>query len=250
MRQPLKPIPARKSQYGVDPELVTMRGSDLPGMTSVSLMDLFPDLPPVVYPGSLGTAAVREAATGALAGVDMSMIQAEDSVNILASHHELSEADQTQLQPARTLARIPQPGLLLAVRAKVGVQVDHAPHHFTLEVPPVLGGELRDDDFQQAPQGLHRTPGPRLREQHPLPQHPDQGAVRERAAGPLWPMPFRNILAAWCWRVWVCGYGGIRPHTLTYSHTHIHDRARDRDGSPGTSTLHRFRTSKQVRWAW
>lgn len=43
MRPPLKPIPARKSQYGIDPELVTMRGSELPGMTSVLLTDLFPD---------------------------------------------------------------------------------------------------------------------------------------------------------------------------------------------------------------
>ncbi len=87
MRQPLKPIPPRKSQYGIDPELVTMRGSELPGMTSVLLTELFPDLPPVIYPGPRGTAAVREAATQALAGVDMSMIRPGDSVNILASHH-------------------------------------------------------------------------------------------------------------------------------------------------------------------
>lgn len=87
MHEPLKPIPARKSQYGIDPELVFQRGSELPGMTSVLLTDLFPDLPPVIYPGPQGTAAIREATKRALAGVDMSMIQSDDSVNILASHH-------------------------------------------------------------------------------------------------------------------------------------------------------------------
>lgn len=87
MRPPIKPIQPRKSQYGVDPALVTMRGSDLPGMTSVQLMELLPDLPQVIYPNPEGRAAVRRAASEALAGVDMSMIKPHDSVNILASHH-------------------------------------------------------------------------------------------------------------------------------------------------------------------
>lgn len=87
MRPPIKPIAPRKSQYGIDPELVTMRGHELPDMTSVLLSELIPDLPPVIYPAPAGVAAIRQATMEALAGVDMSMIKPRDSVNILASHH-------------------------------------------------------------------------------------------------------------------------------------------------------------------
>lgn len=87
MRPPIKPIPPRKSQYGINPDLVRMRGSDLPGMTSSLLSELIPDLPQVIYPGPVGVAAVRQATVDALDPVDMSMIKPGDSVNILASHH-------------------------------------------------------------------------------------------------------------------------------------------------------------------
>lgn len=87
MRPTITPIQPRKSQYGIDPALVTERGSELPGMTSVLLTDLLPDLPAVIYPCAEGVGVVRRATEQALAGVDMSMIQPEDSVNILASHH-------------------------------------------------------------------------------------------------------------------------------------------------------------------
>jgi hypothetical protein len=87
MRPPIKPIAPRKSQYGVDTTLITRRGSDLPGMTSLLLPDLLPELPLVIYPGPDGVAAVRRAAEESLAKVDMSMIKPGDSVNILASHH-------------------------------------------------------------------------------------------------------------------------------------------------------------------
>lgn len=87
MRPPIKPIPPRKSQYGINPDLVRMRGSDLPGMTSSLLSELIPDLPQVIYPGPEGVAAVRQATVDALDPVDMSMIKPGDSVNILASHH-------------------------------------------------------------------------------------------------------------------------------------------------------------------
>jgi hypothetical protein len=87
MRDPIKPIPPRKSQYGIDPALVAQRGSELPGMTSLPLSELLPDLPPVIYPGAEGVAAVRRAAEESLSRVDMSMIKPGDSINILASHH-------------------------------------------------------------------------------------------------------------------------------------------------------------------
>lgn len=87
MRPPITPIPPRKSQYGIDPSLVKTRVSELPGMTSVLLKELFPDLPEVIYPGEGGVAAVRKATEEALKNIDMSKIKPEHSVNILASHH-------------------------------------------------------------------------------------------------------------------------------------------------------------------
>ncbi|CEP66489.1 Uncharacterized [Moorella glycerini] len=87
MRPPITPIPPRKSQYGIDPSLVKTRVSELPGMTSVLLKELFPDLPEVIYPGEGGVAAVRKATEEALKNIDMSRIKPEHSVNILASHH-------------------------------------------------------------------------------------------------------------------------------------------------------------------
>ena len=41
-KQTLPPAPPRKSQYGVDPSHVPMRGAELAGMTSVTLAELFP----------------------------------------------------------------------------------------------------------------------------------------------------------------------------------------------------------------
>src|SRR5450756_2456068 len=87
MRAPITPLPPRKSQYGIDPALVKTRVSELPGMTSVLLKDLFPSLPEVIFPGGRGLEAVREATRDALQRVDMSRIKPEHSVNILASHH-------------------------------------------------------------------------------------------------------------------------------------------------------------------
>ncbi len=87
MRPPIQPMAPRKSQYGIAPELVGPRGAQLPGITSVMLRDLFPDLPQVIYPGPGGTATIRAATETALQRVDMSKIRPGDSVNILASHH-------------------------------------------------------------------------------------------------------------------------------------------------------------------
>jgi hypothetical protein len=87
MRLPIKPIPPRESQYGIAPSLVKKRVSELPGMTSVSLKELFPDLPEVIFPNEEGVAVIRKATEKALQKVDMSKIKPEHSVNILASHH-------------------------------------------------------------------------------------------------------------------------------------------------------------------
>ena len=87
MRPTIPPISPRISQYGVDPALVGKRVCELPGMTSVALSDLFPDLPAVIFPGPEGIPAVRRATERALGKVDMERIKPRHSVNILASHH-------------------------------------------------------------------------------------------------------------------------------------------------------------------
>lgn len=87
MRPPIMPIPPRPSQYGIDPSLVKTRVAELPGMTSIGLKELFPDLPDVIYPSAEGVAAIRKATEESLKNVDMSRIKPEHSVNILAAHH-------------------------------------------------------------------------------------------------------------------------------------------------------------------
>jgi hypothetical protein len=87
MRPPITPIPPRSSQYGIDPSLVKTRVSELPGITSVTLRELFPDLPSVIFPGDEGIAAIRRHTENALKSVDMSRIKPGHTVNILSSHH-------------------------------------------------------------------------------------------------------------------------------------------------------------------
>src|SRR5208283_4599172 len=87
MRPPIAPIAPRQSMYGIHPSLVKTRVSELPGMTSVTLRELFPDLPPVIYPGDEGIVAVRRRTEEALKSVDMSRIKPEHTVNICSSHH-------------------------------------------------------------------------------------------------------------------------------------------------------------------
>ena len=130
MRPPIKPIPPRKSQYGIDPALVAQRGSDLPDITSVLLAELLPDLPAVIYPNPAGApaglAAVRQAAEAALAGVDMSMIQPGDSVNILASHHGFTllggDAYAEMLRAIRDMVEQRTGATNIRLRAGVGLR--------------------------------------------------------------------------------------------------------------------------------
>ena len=88
MHEPIMPIAPKPSQYGIDPSLVKKRAAELPGMVSVRLKELFPDLPDVVYPGPEGSLdKLYEMAKDELRKVDMSMIKPDQSVNVLASHH-------------------------------------------------------------------------------------------------------------------------------------------------------------------
>ncbi len=92
MRKPITPAPPKYSQYGVDPKFVTKRMAELDGITSLSVKDLFPDLPDVIYPNvdlseEEGLKIIDQATRKSLENVDMSMIKEDNSVNICASHH-------------------------------------------------------------------------------------------------------------------------------------------------------------------
>ena len=87
MRKPISPMEARKSQYGIDPSLVKKRGAELPNIVSLTLKELFPDTPTIIYPTKQGKEAIRKSTIKALEKVKIDMIKKSDSVNILASHH-------------------------------------------------------------------------------------------------------------------------------------------------------------------
>ena len=88
MHEPIMPIAAKPSQYGVNPDLVKTRVAQMPGMCSLKLSELFPELPDVIYPGGADALdKLYQLACDELRKVDMSMIKPDDSVNVLASHH-------------------------------------------------------------------------------------------------------------------------------------------------------------------
>ena len=82
----LSPMAPRESAYGVPTTCVKDRAANLPGMVYVKMTDLFPDAPPVFWPPE-NPQEIDRATREALKGVNMSMIQPGDSVNLLASHH-------------------------------------------------------------------------------------------------------------------------------------------------------------------
>lgn len=85
--RPLRPAPPRKSQYNIDPGLLEKRAADLPGMASVKVSDLFPELPRSIYSPGDDIKVIRKKTLDSLSSVDMSKIKPGDSVNILTSHH-------------------------------------------------------------------------------------------------------------------------------------------------------------------
>lgn len=69
------------------PELPRQRAANLPGIVSLEVGDLFDDIPQAIYLLGGDLAVVRRATEEALSGLDMGMIKAQDSVNILCSEH-------------------------------------------------------------------------------------------------------------------------------------------------------------------
>ena len=89
-RKPMEPLPLSSSQYGIGTE-VPMRAKDLPDVGAVLIEDLFPRRNGrVLFPAEGGLEAIRKHTAASLEGVDMSMIKATDSVNILGSHHSFT----------------------------------------------------------------------------------------------------------------------------------------------------------------
>jgi hypothetical protein len=83
-----KPPKIMESIFG--PELSVQRAADLPGISSLDITRLFPDVPSAIYLSGDDLSAVREATQKALSSVDMGMIKPQDSVNLLCSEHGFS----------------------------------------------------------------------------------------------------------------------------------------------------------------
>lgn len=84
---PVLPHPLPPTMFNYGAKWPTVRAAELPGMCSVRVQDLFPEIPDPIHTVGQDVTPVREAARAALAGVDMSMIQPDDTVNILCSEH-------------------------------------------------------------------------------------------------------------------------------------------------------------------
>jgi hypothetical protein len=84
IRQAIQPPDYMPSIYGNQP---VMRAADLPGMTSVEVTDLFPNMVPRIYRQNEDVTAIRNATRKALEGVNMDMIKKNDTINLCCSEH-------------------------------------------------------------------------------------------------------------------------------------------------------------------
>ena len=75
------------SVYGPKPR---PRAADLPGMVSVSVGELFPDISDRIYLDGDDLSVIENATANALESVDMSMIKPEHTVKLLSSEHGYS----------------------------------------------------------------------------------------------------------------------------------------------------------------
>lgn len=85
LHPPVVPPVVMPTVYGPPPQVA--RGRDIPGLVSVRVRELFPDVPAAAYGCGDDLRVVRAAAERVLAGVDMSMIKRGDIVNVLCSEH-------------------------------------------------------------------------------------------------------------------------------------------------------------------
>ena len=85
LREVVSPPDIMPSRYGPPPP--RRRAADLPGLVSIGVREIFPDITPEIYRQDSDLTIIRAAAQDALIGVDMDMIKAQDTVNILCSEH-------------------------------------------------------------------------------------------------------------------------------------------------------------------
>jgi len=88
LKQAIQPAPFFPSVYGPKPR--ARRGAGLPGIVSVGVRDLFPDISPEIYRPSDELSVIRKTAEKALETVDMSMIRPQHTVNIVSCEHGFS----------------------------------------------------------------------------------------------------------------------------------------------------------------
>lgn len=88
LQQAIRPPEVMRSVYGPEPR--RLRAADLPGMASLKVRDLFPDIVQEVYLHGGDLSAIRRATEAALAGVDMEKIRPDQTVDILCSEHGFS----------------------------------------------------------------------------------------------------------------------------------------------------------------
>jgi hypothetical protein len=82
---PIEPPAIMPSVYG--PPVRPLRAKDLPGMVSLPVRDLFPDIPQAIFRHGDDGTALRHSALAALAHVDMTMIKPNQRVNVICSEH-------------------------------------------------------------------------------------------------------------------------------------------------------------------
>lgn len=90
VREAVSPPSIWKSIYGPEPR---KRVAELPGIVSVGIGELFPDIPQEIYSLGNDLSIIRETTREALSKVNMSMIRPQDSVNILCSEHGFNILD-------------------------------------------------------------------------------------------------------------------------------------------------------------
>ena len=88
LKNAIQPPSFYRSVYGPEPR--QKRAASMPGIVSLAVRDLFPDIVPAIYQPGATLAVIRKAAEKALAGVDMSMIGAQDTVNVVSCEHGFS----------------------------------------------------------------------------------------------------------------------------------------------------------------
>ena len=84
LKEAVSPPTIMPSVYGPQPR---QRAAQLPGIASLGIKELFPDIAEEIYLQGNDLSAIRKATEDALAGVNMGMIKPQDTVNILCSEH-------------------------------------------------------------------------------------------------------------------------------------------------------------------